>query len=454
MNLAEISKQIIDHVGGKENIAALNHCATRLRFQLKDESLVNLDALNQTEMVIQAQNKGGQTQVVIGNKVNRIYDEIIKTVDLDKVDMLEVSTQKGNWFNRFIAAIASIFVPILPALIGSGMIKALSTLAKNFGLASADSNFIILMDIVADAIFYFLPFFLAVSAAKKFKTNEYIAMLLAAVILHPTWIGLVDNAEGASSISFLGLPFYLQKYSSTVIPIILSVFLLKYVYDFFIKTVPGVIKEIMVPLLTLIIMIPLIFVVIGPFGSYIGIWIANGIDALFGFNSIIAGFLLGFFRPILVMFGMHYSIMPIQIQQVASTGATVLLPSSFAANLAQAGSVLATMLFIRKEDKTGALTSGLSAVFGVTEPAIYGFNLKYKVPFFAGCLSAGIVTAILAALNVVATSVSLPNILSVGILEGSVSLGVIYLLVIGAAVLAFLLTYIGMKFYQKKQMTH
>jgi beta-glucoside PTS system EIICBA component len=450
MNLQEIAKQIVLHVGGEENVTSLTHCATRLRFSVKDESKVNLDELSKVEMVIKSQNKGGQVQVVIGNKVSKVFEEISKFMDVEKeVEVVEPEL-KGNLFNRFIAAIASIFTPILPALIGSGMIKALSTVLKNLKIVTSSSNFIVIMDMIADAIFYFLPFFLAVSAAKKFKTNQYIAMLLAGVMLHPTWLALIAGADGARSYSFLGLPFYFQRYSSTVIPIILAVFILKYVFDFFNKIVPDIIKEIFVPLLTLLVMVPLVFTVVGPFGSYVGVWIAQAMDSLFAFNGIIAGFLLGFARPILVMFGMHYSIMPIQIQQVASTGTTVLLPSAFAANLAQAGAVLATVLFVSKKDKSGALTSGVSAVFGITEPAIYGFNLKYKIPFFAGCFSAGVVTAVLAALNVAATSVTLPNILSVGILEGNVSLGIIYILVISSAVLAFVLTYFGLKFTTKK----
>lgn len=451
MNLQDIAQNIISHVGGESNISSLSHCATRLRFIVRDESLVNIEELNKVEMVIKAQSKGGQTQVVIGNKVNKVYDEIGKLIDLDSDETSENDVVQGNLLNRFIAAIASIFTPILPALIGSGMIKALSTVLKNFGVVTAGSNFIVIMDMVADAIFYFLPFFLAVSAAKKFKTNQYIAMLLAGIMLHPTWLNLIANADGAKSYSFLGLPFYFQRYSSTVIPIIIAVFILKYVYDFFLKVIPGVVKDIMVPLATLIVMVPLVFTIVGPFGSYVGIWIANGMDALFGLNAIIAGFILGFFRPILVMFGMHYSIMPIQIQQVASTGVTVLLPSAFAANLAQAGAVLATVLFVSKKEKSGALTSGVSALFGITEPAIYGYTLKYKVPFFAACFSAGVITAILAALDVAATTVSLPNILSVGILEGGVSLGVIYLLVLASAALAFVLTIVGMKLTAKKQ---
>lgn len=450
MNLQEIAQSIVKNVGGEENISSLTHCATRLRFSVKDESKVNLDELSKVEMVIKTQNRGGQIQVVIGNKVSKVFEEIGKFMDVEQVNDLVAPPETGNWFNRFVAAIASIFTPILPALIGSGMIKALSTVMKNLEIVTPGSNFIVIMDMVADAIFYFLPFFLAVSAAKKFKTNQYIAMLLAGIMLHPTWLALIAGADGAKSYSFLGLPFLFQRYSSTVIPIIIAVFILKYVHDFFSRVIPDIIKEIFLPLATLIVMVPLVFTIVGPFGSYVGIWIASGMDTLFNLNGIIAGFLLGFARPILVMFGMHYSIMPIQIQQVATSGSTVLLPSAFAANLAQAGAVLATVLFVNKKDKSGAITSGVSAFFGITEPAIYGYTLKYKIPFIAACFSAGIITAILAALGVAATSVTLPNILSVGILEGNVSLGVIYLLVISSAVLSFVLTYLGLKFIAKK----
>lgn len=450
MNKKEIAVQILDLVGGDTNVNSVTNCATRLRFSLKDDSKANLEALSKVERVITAQKSGGQTQVVIGTSVGEIFEEMSKLIDVDK---LLVETEEGNDENpilKFTALIASIFTPILPALIGSGMIKAVSTILKTFKIVEASSNFVVIMDMVGDAVFYFLPVLLAISAAKRFKTNTYIAVLLSGIMLHPTWLSLIAAAEGAKSYSVLGLPFYFQKYSSTVIPIILAVFVLKYVYSFFEKVVPNVIKTIFVPLLTLFVMVPLVFVVIGPFGAYVGTFIADGIKALFNFNSIIAGFLLGFFRPILVMFGMHYSIMPIQIQQVATNGSTDLLASAFTANLAQAGAVLAAVLFVDKTERSAAATAGLTAMFGITEPAIYGYNLKLKVPFFAACLASGIVAAILALFNVVANSVTLPNILSVGILSGNLSLAVITTLVLLSAVLAFVLTVVGMKVFGKK----
>lgn len=450
MNKKEIAVQILDLVGGDTNVNSVTNCATRLRFSLKDDSKANLEALSKVERVITAQKSGGQTQVVIGTTVNEIFDEMSKLIDVDKL-LVETEEEKDtNPILKFTALIASIFTPILPALIGSGMIKAVSTILKTFKIVEATSNFVVIMDMVGDAVFYFLPVLLAVSAAKRFKTNNYMAVLLAGIMLHPTWLGLIAAAEGAKSYSVFGLPFYFQKYSSTVIPIILAVFVLKYVYSFFEKVVPNVVKTIVVPLLTLFVMVPLVFVVIGPFGAYVGTYIADGIKVLFNFNSVIAGFLLGFFRPILVMFGMHYSIMPIQIQQVASSGSTELLASAFTANLAQAGAVLAVVLYVEKSERSAAATAGLTAFFGITEPAIYGYNLKLKVPFFAACLASGVTASILALFNVVATSVTLPNILSVGILSGDMSLSVITALVLLSGVLGFVFTVIGMKFFNKK----
>lgn len=450
MNKKEIAVQILDLVGGDANVNSVTNCSTRLRFSLKDESKVNLDELAKVERVITAQRSGGQTQVVIGTSVNEIFDEMSKLIDVDKLQVETEEVSDTNPILKFSALIASIFTPILPALIGSGMIKAVSTILKTMKVVESTDHFIVIMDMVGDAVFYFLPVLLAISAAKRFKTNAYIATLLAGIMLHPTWLALIAGAEGAKSYSVLGLPFYFQRYSSTVIPIILAVFALKYVYGYFEKVVPSVVKTIIVPLLTLFVMVPLIFVVIGPFGAYVGTFIADGIRVLFNFNTVIAGFLLGFFRPILVMFGMHYSIMPIQIQQVASAGFTELLPSAFTANLAQAGAVFAAILYVDKKERSAAASAGFTAVFGITEPAIYGFNLKLKVPFFAACLASGVTASILALFNVVANSVTLPNVLSVGILSGNLSLAIITGLVLFSSVLGFAFTVVGMKVFYKK----
>ncbi len=282
-------------------------------------------------------------------------------------------------------------------------------------MVDPSTGFITVFNMIADCVFYFMPFFLAVSAARKFKTNEYLAIALAGCLLHPTILDAAGKiAEtGIDKIDFLGLPILLVKYTSTVIPIILSVWLLSYVYKFVEKIVPDLLKVLLVPMITLLIMVPVQLIAIGPFGSYVGTWIAEGLNILFAKSGIVAGALLGFFRPILVMFGMHYSIMPMQIQQVAETGVTVLTASALAANLAQAGAAFGVFLKTRnKTMKAAAGSSSLTALFGITEPAIYGVTLRFKKPFFAGCLAAGLVSGFFGLVNANANAIALPGILS------------------------------------------
>ncbi|SHI01907.1 beta-glucoside-specific PTS transporter subunit IIABC [Clostridium intestinale] len=417
MTNKEIALKTLKLVGGESNISNVTHCATRLRLVLKDDKKVNLQQLNMVEGVLKAQNSGGQLQVVLGGKVEKVYDEFVKEANITSISLDSISSVKKNPFNTFLETIAGVFTPILPALVGCGMMKCLSSILTASGFVNAQSGFILIFNMIADCVFYFMPFFLAVSAAKKFKTNEYLAIALAACLLHPTILTAASNiaTTGVSTINFLGLPILLVKYTSTVIPIILSVWVMSYVYRFIDKFIPEMLKVILVPMLVLLVMVPLTLIAIGPFGSYVGTWLSNIISLLFTANGIIAGFVLGFFRPILVMFGMHYSIMPMQIQQIAEQGYTAMLPSALAANMAQAGAVFAVFVITKnKTMKAAAGSSSITAIFGVTEPAIYGVNLKYKKPFFAGCLAAGIVGGFFGLVNASGTAIAIPGILSLG----------------------------------------
>ena len=415
MNNKELAQKILELSGGEKNITYVTHCATRLRLVVKSEAEVNLKAIDSLEGVLKAQHSGGQLQVVIGAKVNKIYDEFTKLGSFTNNNESDMPKVKKNPVNAFIETISGIFTPILPALVGCGMMKCLSSLMTSTGMVDPSTGFITVFNMIADCVFYFMPFFLAVSAARKFKTNEYLAIALAGCLLHPTILDAAGKiAEtGIDKIDFFGLPILLVKYTSTVIPIILSVWLLSYVYKFVEKIVPDLLKVLLVPMITLLIMVPVQLIAIGPFGSYVGTWIAEGLNILFAKSGIVAGALLGFFRPILVMFGMHYSIMPMQIQQVAETGVTVLTASALAANLAQAGAAFGVFLKTRnKTMKAAAGSSSLTALFGITEPAIYGVTLRYKKPFFAGCLAAGLVSGFFGLVNANANAIALPGILS------------------------------------------
>ena len=439
MTNKETAIEILQLVGGEANISFVTHCATRLRFVLKDDSLADMNALDKVEGVLKAQHKGGQLQVVIGAKVDKVYSELTQIANIQN-DAESEETKKRNPFNAVLETIAGIFTPILPALVGCGMVKCVSTILTTTGVFAPTDGFIVVANIIGDCIFYFMPFFLASSAARKFKTSECLAVALAGCLMYPTIMeGAAAIAKtGIDSFSFLGLPILFVKYSSTVIPIILSVWLMSYVYKFVNKIIPDVLKVILVPMIVLFIMVPVELVAVGPFGSYVGTWLSGLISSLFDASGVVAGFFLGFFRPILVMFGMHYSIMPMQIQQVAELGYTVMIPSALAANVAQAGAVFAVFLLTRDKTIKGAAgSSTISALFGVTEPAIYGVNLKFKKPFFAGCLAGGIVSGIFGIVHASATAIALPGILAVGTYQADS-----YIFIILGVIASFLLAMI------------
>jgi PTS system beta-glucosides-specific IIC component len=256
-----------------------------------------------------------------------------------------------------------------------------------------------------------------VSAAHKFKTNPYLAVALAAGLMHPVILDAAAKiAEtGVKKIDFLGMPILLMKYSSSVIPIILGVWIMSYVYPVVDKVIPKFLRVLLTPMIVLFIMIPLELIVLGPVGSYVGTWLTDGINYLYATVGVLAGAILGFFKPIMVMFGMHYAIMPIQIQQIASAGSTMLMPASLAANLAQAGAAFGVFVLTRnKTMKSAAGSSGVTALFGITEPAIYGVTLRYKRPFFAGCAAAGIVGGFYSIVHASANAISLPGVLALG----------------------------------------
>lgn len=435
----ELGRKVIELIGSEKNVSSLTHCATRLRFVLKDQKRANKEELEKLDGVIRVQESGGQFQVVIGPSVNKVYSAIMSNTQIDSSHS-DQPQEKRSLFVKFTETVSGIFTPILPALIGCGMVKCLSSVLVSFGLIGMETGFIQVLNLIGDSVFYFLPFYLAVSSAKKFNTNQYIAITLAACYLYPTILnGAAAVAEtGVTSLSFLGLPILFVKYTSTVIPIIVSVWILSYVYRFFEKYIPEVVNMILVPMLSLFVMVPVSLIAIGPIGSYLGSGLSGIISGAFNFNGAIAGALLGFFRPILVMFGLHYSIMPMQIQQIADLGYSVMLPSALAANLAQGGAALAVAFLTKnKKMKTTASSSALTAVFGVTEPAIYGVTLRYRKPFFAACLSAGIVSAFYGLVNASANAISLPGILSLGTYTADN-----YVFIILGFVLAFIMGFV------------
>lgn len=398
MTNTELAKQIVSNVGGETNISTFTHCATRLRFTLKDMSKANVDTLKNLEGVLTAQVKSGQLQVVIGAKVEAIFNAVSEMIKIDDSSDVDVVPEKKNKISSIIETISGVFSPTLSVLIGCGMFKAIVSLITNLDLMDASDGFIVVLSMIGDLIFYFFPFFLAVSAAKKFKVNEYLALALAAAYMYPTIMnGAAAAAEtGVTTLSFLGLPILLVSYSSTVIPIILSVWVLSLIYKRINNLIPDFLKVLFTSMVVLFIMVPLELIVLGPIGSYLGTYIAQFMDWFYNFGGFVAAALLGGTRSLLTMMGMHYALAPLQIQQIAETGISTLLVSALTANFAQAGAALGTGLAIKnKSEKSLAFSASLSAFFGITEPAMYGVNLKYKKPFIFAMVSSAIAAAFL-----------------------------------------------------------
>lgn len=416
MTNRELAKRIVVHIGGEENIKNLTHCATRLRFELKDDHKAELEELKKIDGVLTAQIQGTQTQVVIGAKVGKIYDEIMKIVNIQSdANTNEKTTQKEkvNPLNAALAAISGIFAPTLPVLIGCGMFKALVAMITGLGLLPADHSIITMLSMLGDLIFYFFPFFLAVSAAKKFNTSEFLALALAAAYMYPT---IMDGAAavangGPASMKFLELPILFVNYKSTVIPIILSVWVLSLIYKYIDRIVPDILKVFLTSMLVLIIMVPLELVVLGPIGSYAGEYVAKFISWFYDKGGIFAAAFLGGTRAPLTMLGMHYALSPLQIQQIASTGSTTLLVSALANNFAQSGAAFGAACAIQdKSKKSAAFGASLSAFMGITEPAMYGVNLVYKKPFFIAMISSAIASVFLQLFHAVGLAYVPPGI--------------------------------------------
>ena len=389
MDNHKIALQIIDGVGGKENVSGLTHCFTRLRFVLKDESKASTDKVSSIEGVIQVVEASGQFQVVLGNKVEAIYDEIMPLLGTNETENDEQDKKVGIG-TKILNVVTAIFTPTIPAIAASGMLKGILAVAALIGLNVyhvdiKTFNTYIILNAASDALFYFMPVILARSAAKVFKTNEYIAMTLGATLCYPT---LVELMTGNKAVTLFGIGITKANYVSSVVPIIIAVFVLAYVEKFVKKIMPDVLKIIMVPTLSLLIMVPATLMIFGPIGIYIGNAVNWAYHYIMNLSPILLGAFVGGIWCVLVIFGAHRAIIPIGINDVAKTGRQNLLAFAGAANFSQAGAALGVFLKTKNKNlKTVAASATVTALFGITEPAIYGANLRLKKPMVYAVIS-------------------------------------------------------------------
>lgn len=417
MNYKKIAADILENVGGKANIKSVTHCFTRLRFVLKDDKKVRKEVVEHLEGVISVVVAGGQFQVVCGAKVTKIYDEVIELVgDAYAEEMnAESSKEKQSIGNTILQKVTEIFTPLVPAIAAAGLIKGLLTAAKllmnNYGYDLAATDTYNILYNASQVIFYFMPIFLAYTCAKALKCNQVIAMAIGGTLVYPAIDTMIQNTEVASTI--FGLPIMkgawqigesvkIFSYTESVIPIILAVIVMAVLEKYLKKFIPEILQIILVPGLELLIMLPLVFVVLGPIGIYVGNGVQFIYDSIMGVSAILGGALIGGLWGVFVIFGAHRALLPIGLNDVAVNGHQNLLAFAGSANFAQGGAALGVMLKTKSKDlKQVAASAAIAATLvGITEPAIYGCNLRLKRPMIYAVIFGAIGGAIMGMGNV------------------------------------------------------
>lgn len=460
MDYQKIAADIVKNVGGKENIKHMTHCFTRLRFVLKNSDLANKEIVERLEGVISVVVAGGQFQVVCGSKVTKIYDAVVALLGGECMQgeaEVEIPQEKQSFLNTVLQKISEIFTPLVPAIAAAGLIKGLlAAAAKIPGFDTTNSTYII-MNTASNIIFYFMPVFLAYTSAKALKCNQVIAMVLGAFLCHPTIDALVQDVATSSTI--FGLPVVKMAftvgesskvfaYTESVIPIILGVIILCYLEKLLKKVVPEILQLILIPGISLIIMVPVMLVVVGPVGIYVGYVVQWLYTALYAFSPVLGGIIVGGLWGVCVIFGAHRALLPIGLNDVAMTGTNTLMCFAGAANFAQAGAALGVMFKTKSAElKQVAASGSLSAwLVGVTEPAIYGCNLRLKKPMVCAVIAGaagGAVMGIGRAVNIGFANNGILTIMSYW--GDGVSLGQFFAYLLGISIAFFgaaILTYI------------
>ncbi len=394
----ELAKNIVKEVGGKENVNSLTNCITRLRFKLKDESKANTDVLKNMDGVVTVMQSGGQYQVVIGNHVPDVRADVDAILGVLEEDTS--SGPKGNLFDQFVDIISSIFQPILAPLSAAGMLKGVNAiLAFALGASFAEGPTYAVFNAMGDGLFLFLPIFIGYTAMKKFGGSPFLGMMIASSLVYTGFIDGSATAKFAEmgGLNFFGIPFSIPVagYGSTVMPIIAATAFAAFLEKQLRKIIPDVVKLFLVPFFTALVTVPLTFLIIGPIMNIVSDALGNGLLAIQDFSPIIFGAILGFTWQILVMFGMHWALIPFVIISLSQGIPTSLLTASGSVSFAQTGAVFAVFMKTKNSKlKKLSIPAFISGIFGVTEPAIYGITLPKKKPFWASCIVGAVTGAI------------------------------------------------------------
>jgi PTS system beta-glucosides-specific IIC component len=451
MNYQELASSILKNLGGADNITKIWHCATRLRVEVVDDAVVNRDSLEALNGVIKVVCGHGQYQIVIGAQVGDVFDEIAQLDGME--DKQEKSNGEqpsdaskemgkkgfGGLIDRFITFISGIFMPFLGAIVGAGVLKGFLALAVALNWMSEASGTYLILSAAGDAIFYFLPIFVAYSVATELHADHFVSMSVAGALVYPDIVALVTNG---TTTDFLGIPVIAMSYSGSVIPAILAILVLSYLERLLKKVIPEALRYVFVPMISLVIMVPLTLVAVGPIASTISTGLADGIIVLYNFAPWAVGILLGAFWQVIVIFGFHWMILPLMMNNITVFGSDPLLPITCAAVVSQCGAALGVFLKTKNmKMKEVAGSAFISAFFGITEPTLYGVTLKLKKPFYFAIASSAIGGAVIGFAGVGAKAFTFPSFLSLPTYLGTGFIGEIIGLVIaffGGAVLTYL----------------
>lgn len=385
-----LASALLEKVGGEANVSNVTHCATRLRFNLKDESKADTEAIKATEGVLGVVVSGGQYQIIIGAEVPQVYT---KLTGMLHTTASAPEAPKGNAINRILDTITGIFTPILPPLTAAGMLKAVLALLVAFKLVDSTSSTYQVINFMGDATFYFLPLLLASSAAKKLGCNPFLAMMLGGILMHPNFVNMVTaSKESGVAVTIFGLPIYNATYSSTVIPILLGVLLMSKVEPLAYKYSPKAIQFFTAPLITMFVVGIATLCVLGPVGYIVSNALASFINLLSSFAPWLVPTIIGVFLPFLVMTGTHHALTPIGINNRMTIGFdTVIYPGQLASNVAQGAAALAVSIKTKDSElKQLCSATGITAVCGITEPVLYGVTMRIRTNMIAAMAGGGV----------------------------------------------------------------
>lgn len=417
MAYEQLASEIIEGVGGRENVASLIHCATRLRFKLHDAEKADRESLKSNAGIIAVVESGGQFQVVIGNHVNQVFEAINGngSAPVAKASTAKTDEKKEGLFARFIDVISGIFTPLLGVMAASGILKGVLALCVACGWLAAGEGAHRILYAASDSLFYFFPIILGYTAGVKFGGNPFVSMVLGGALVYPDMVSAYQGMQGAGAepMSFFGIPIVLMNYTSSVIPIICASWVSSKLEHFLNQILPSAVKNFFSPLFAIAIVAPLTFLVIGPIATWLSQMLANGYEWIYSVSPVISGMIMGAGWQVFVIFGLHWGLAPIMINNLSVFGSDSMAPLVIPAVLAQAGAALG--IFLRSRDakvRTLALSCFTSGLFGVTEPAIYGLNLPRRRPFIFGCVSGAIGAGIIGLYHARIYSFGLPSILS------------------------------------------